>query len=78
MRTGLIFLLSAVMTVFMVFGALMFKDPLPPLIAAVLSFPLWIVSFAFATLRLSGSIDILQLQQYSDIAQIRRNTDKHN
>lgn len=77
MRTGLIFLLSAVITAILAVGSLvMFRDPLPPLIIAILSFPLWIVSFSVATHRFTGSVDILQLQQYSSIEQIRRNTNK--
>ena len=54
----------------------MFKDPLPLLVIALLTFPLWLMTFALATLKFRGSVDTLQLQNYANIAQIRRNTDK--
>lgn len=76
MRIGIAFLLSIIVTVFLVIWALTFKDPLPPLIVAFLSFPVWIASFMFLTRSFSGSVDILQLQNYANVSRIRQNTDR--
>lgn len=80
MRVAIIFLLSIVLTAILVFGALhYFSDPLPPLIVAFGTFPMWFVIFALILLRRRvGPIDLVAMQTYNNINQIRINTTPHN
>lgn len=68
--------LSLVIEAVLVLIALTFRDPLPPIIVAAL---LWPVIYVFLLTRGnlgSSGVDYLQLRNYSNVEQIRRQTDR--
>jgi hypothetical protein len=76
MRIGAIFFLSTLITAFLAASSLLWKDPYPVFLLAMFSWPVWVYTFILISHREARNVDMVQLQVYNNIAEIRRNTDR--
>lgn len=76
MRVAITFGLATILTAVLVLVSLkFFRDPLPPIIVSVLLWPLWVLTMTILSTKNKGNIDLVAMQNYNNLNQIRQNTD---